>query len=155
MNYSFTLLFIPLLLQGLAIGVDEFYFHKKRGLGKWERIGHPVDTFFMLACIGVTLLFKFSDGIVLYSVLSVFSCLIITKDEWIHTKECPPAEMWLHAVLFVLHPISLCVIGYIWYSSLLYTSLFWFLSSLFFGVFVLFVYQIGYWNVYKQRIRKN
>jgi len=26
------------------MGVDEFYFHRRRGLPRWERLAHPLDT---------------------------------------------------------------------------------------------------------------
>jgi len=37
------LMLLPLAVQGLAILVDEFYFHLARGLPRWERIGHPAQ----------------------------------------------------------------------------------------------------------------
>ena len=42
-------------LQGLAMLVDELLFHRRRGLPRWERIGHPIDTLSVLACYGVSL----------------------------------------------------------------------------------------------------
>ena len=45
---------------------------------------------------------------------SIFSCLMVTKDEFIHKEHCPGAENWLHALLFLLHPITLAVTGMIW-----------------------------------------
>jgi len=45
------LLLLPLVEQGLAILVDEFYFHFARGLPRWEHLGHPLDTFTVLAPI--------------------------------------------------------------------------------------------------------
>ena len=38
------LLYLPFAVQGLAILVDEFWFHHRRGLPRWERLGHPIDT---------------------------------------------------------------------------------------------------------------
>jgi len=32
----------------------------------------------------------------------------------VHARECPPAEHWLHAVLFVLHPIVLAAFAWAW-----------------------------------------
>jgi hypothetical protein len=45
------LLLLPLVEQGLAILVDEFYFHFARGLPRWEHLRHPLDTFTVLAPI--------------------------------------------------------------------------------------------------------
>ena len=45
------LILLPLVEQGLAILVDDFYFHVARGLPRWEHLGHPLDTFTVLAPI--------------------------------------------------------------------------------------------------------
>lgn len=113
----FTLAAVLIGLQGLAMLVDEFYFHRKRGLGPWERVGHPVDSVAFLIPIVISL-FSFSAfTAVLYVVSAVFSCLIITKDEWVHTKECEALENWLHAILFMLHPAILLLIYFLWQNG--------------------------------------
>lgn len=104
-------LIFPFFLQGLAMFVDEFYFHEKRGLPRWERIGHPLDSFVtLLPYIG---LFG-GVGVKVYVGLSVFSCLFITKDEYVHTERCGATEHWLHAMLFVLHPLTLACAWFLW-----------------------------------------
>ncbi len=102
-------------LQMLAMGADEFHFHRKRGLPRWERIGHPLDTLTVLACL-TWLLLKPADSfsIPVYVGLSIVSCLFITKDEGIHHRCCPAAEQWLHALLFILHPLVLLSAGLLW-----------------------------------------
>jgi hypothetical protein len=106
---------IPFFLQMVAIGIDEVYFHYRRGLPKWERIGHPLDTFSFLICLTIPLLMPFNTtSLVIYLALCLVSCLMITKDEFIHKEHCPGAENWLHAVLFILHPITLAMVGLIW-----------------------------------------
>lgn len=95
--------------------IDEFYFHRKRGLGPWERLGHPIDTVSVLLCFGVILFSVFSLKMtVILAVLVMLSSLLITKDEWVHQAECLPAECWLHALLFVLHPMIFISAGFIW-----------------------------------------
>ena len=42
---------LPLAVQTIAMLVDEGYFHRKRGLGRWERVGHPLDTLTVLVCL--------------------------------------------------------------------------------------------------------
>jgi hypothetical protein len=37
-------LFIPFALQMCCMAVDEVHFHRQRGLPRWERLGHPLDT---------------------------------------------------------------------------------------------------------------
>jgi hypothetical protein len=83
--------------------VDEFYFHEKRGLKLWEKVGHPLDTLTVL--ISYTYLIWGGNDLTIYVALSAFSCLFITKDEFVHAQVSPAAEHWLHALLFVLHPI--------------------------------------------------
>ncbi|HWU42647.1 MAG TPA: hypothetical protein VN132_04380, partial [Bdellovibrio sp.] len=44
--------FVPIaILQGSIMLIDEFFFHHKRGLPRWERIGHPLDTITVLTCL--------------------------------------------------------------------------------------------------------
>lgn len=106
---------IPFFLQALCMLFDEGYFHWKRGLPKWERIGHPLDTLSVIVCMGFVLLVPFSSkNLIIYIALSSFSSLFVTKDEFVHKKHCPASENWLHALLFTLHPITLTVAGVIW-----------------------------------------
>lgn len=94
---------------------DEGYFHMRRGLPKWERIGHPIDTFSVLICMGFVLFVPFSkNALILYIILAAFSSLLVTKDEFVHKDHCPASENWLHAVLFTLHPITLTAAGFMW-----------------------------------------
>jgi hypothetical protein len=109
------LVFTPFLAQAIAIGFDELYFHHSRGLPKWERIGHPLDTLSLFVCLLMTAYAPFtSHNIYFYIGLSVFSCLMVTKDEFVHKEHCPGAENWLHALLFILHPITLFMAGLMW-----------------------------------------
>jgi hypothetical protein len=96
-------LYLPFLLQGLAMFVDEFYFHEKRGIKLWEKVGHPLDTLTVLLCY-IYLIWGGND-VTIYVALSAFSCLFITKDEFVHANVSPASEHWLHALLFILHPI--------------------------------------------------
>jgi hypothetical protein len=108
-------LLLPLGLQGLAMAFDELHFHRRRGLGAWERVGHPLDTLTVLACMVWSVFTRPTGrGIACYVGLALFSSAFITKDEWVHARECHPAEHWLHALLFVIHPMSLACIGLLW-----------------------------------------
>jgi hypothetical protein len=117
---------LPFVLQGLLLAIDEIIFHRRRGLGWWERLGHPLDTLSVAATQGYLLLYPLgpsgdatqnSDRLMIYLGICTFSCLLVTKDEWIHSKECPPTENWLHSLLFILHPITLGVSGWLSYSQ--------------------------------------
>ena len=115
MNALRWLLPLPLGLQALAMLVDELHFHRRRGLGAWERIGHPLDTLTVLACLTWARFVAPSDrAIAIYAVLALASCLFITKDEAVHAAACRAGEHWLHSILFVVHPMSLASIGLVW-----------------------------------------
>lgn len=106
---------IPFLAQAIVIFFDETLFHLKRGLPLWERIGHPIDTFSVLICMVFILFVPFSMGTLkIYIGLSLFSSILVTKDEFVHKHHCPWVEHWLHALLFILHPITLGIAGLIW-----------------------------------------
>lgn len=110
-----TLAILPFFLQALCMLFDEGYYHIRRGLPLWERIGHPIDTLSVLLCMGFVLFVPFSKTTLpIYIVLASFSSLFVTKDEFVHKHYCPASENWLHAVLFTLHPITLTVAGFIW-----------------------------------------
>jgi len=44
----------------------------------------------------------------------ILSLASITKDEWIHQKHCSGAELWVHSMLFILHPMTLFIAGGLW-----------------------------------------
>ena len=110
-----NLLSIPFVLQMLFMAIDEFYFHRKRSLPRWERIGHPLDTLTVLLCLAWILYIPPNhQTAVVYLLLAVFSSIFVTKDEPVHKKYCSAAEMWLHSILFTLHPIVLLCAGLLW-----------------------------------------
>lgn len=141
---------IPFFIQLIVMSWDEYYFHIKRGLPLWERIGHHIDTLSVLACLVFAYYVPYSSMMLKwYVALAIFSCLMVTKDEFIHKHHCPAAEQWLHALLFLNHPILLTCVGYMWKKPT-------FLLSLFLGLQVImtilfFIYQVIYWNVWKRK----
>lgn len=140
---------VPALLQAAAMAVDEGWFHRRRGLARWERRGHPIDTATVALCYAwLVAAAPSSTNAVIYVALALISCVTITKDEWIHARSCTPGEHWLHAILFVLHPIVLGSFGVLWwsggYSSVLVLQL---ALTAAFGLF-----QILYWNVAWRRL---
>lgn len=151
-SIPFFVLLIPLALQGLAMAFDEFYFHHRRGLGRWERIGHPLDTITVLLCFVFLVLAPVTEtNLYIYAGLSFFSCVFVTKDEFVHTELCEARENWLHALLFVLHPIVFLSSGVIWYFQM--DNTFLILQS---AVLVAFLmYQISYWSFYGRRQQRD
>ena len=147
-----TLLLVPFALQGVAMFFDEIYFHRRRGLPLWERIGHPIDSLSVLLCYGFI---YFKDpttfNIYIYLGLSSFSCLLVTKDEFVHTERCEARENWLHAFLFILHPISFLCAGIIWKENL--SPQFLIFQPVI--IFLFMMYQIIYWSPIGIKQRKN
>lgn len=151
-----TLIFFPFLIQAAAIFIDEVYFHIRRGLPRWERIGHPVDTATILMCFLFTLLVPYSAyALKWYIALGLFSCLMVTKDEWIHKEHSPALENWLHALLFINHPVVLSLLGFFWWSFSLPQPHAWlpspellrpFITIQTLGIAFFMSYQIFYWN---------
>ncbi len=142
--------FIPFLVQTAVIVWDEFYFHHKRGLPRWERIGHPIDTLSVVACFAFVLVFPHSSPFLwCFVTLGVFSCFLVTKDEFVHKEHCNAAEQWLHAILFLNHPLVLISIGWMWMQGSVYRP-FMLLQLSSAALFCL--YQIFYWNfVWKEK----
>lgn len=140
-----ALIVVPLALQGVAMAVDELVFHRRRGLPRWERIGHPLDTLTMIVCIAWLLVVGSLPG---YIALAIFSTLFVTKDEWIHAEHCSGGEHWLHSLLFVLHPLALGALGLAWWYGM---------TTLLVGQLVLAgllcAYQAIYWNVIRTEPR--
>jgi hypothetical protein len=106
---------MPFVLQMAFMGADELWFHRKRGLPRWERIGHPLDTLTVSLTIACTLWFRPTrETVPVFAALAIFSCIFVTKDEQVHNRLCTAAEQWLHAVLFMLHPVVLASAALLW-----------------------------------------
>ncbi len=118
-SLAFNLLWMsPFLAQAGLMFIDEWICHERRGLGRWERIGHPVDTLTVIACYGLlTFSAPSTTALLIYLGLSVVSCLVITKDEGVHSAECGPLEQWIHALLFILHPVTLGAAAWAWWNG--------------------------------------
>lgn len=130
--------FALITVQGLILGVDEFFFHWKRDLPPWERWGHPVDTFLFLAPLLVLWWSPEETG--LFAGLAVLSSLVITKDEFHHSRWAGGAEQWLHSLLFLLHPAVLGA-AY-WTQAFLHPAY----GAVLLGIGAFGIYQIMYWN---------
>ncbi|MGB7978927.1 MAG: hypothetical protein WCF19_07205 [Chlamydiales bacterium] len=152
---------LPFALQAVGMVFDEGYFHIRRGLPRWERIGHPIDTGSVLICMAFVLFVPFSaTALAVYIALASFSSILVTKDEFVHKEHCPATENWLHAVLFTLHPVALSSAGFMWPVVQNIEVAPWiarwldrpdalrFFLQMQFGTMCLFlVYQIFFWNI--------
>ena len=138
-------LYTPFLLQALCMFFDEFYFHRKRGLEKKKKIGHPLDTLTVITCY---LFIYFTDysmnNVLIFSSLAFFSSLFVTKDEIVHSELCEPKENWLHAILFILHPITFLCAGIIWHAEGKENL---FILGQIIILFIVLIYQILYWSI--------
>ncbi|HEY5951987.1 MAG TPA: bifunctional 2-polyprenyl-6-hydroxyphenol methylase/3-demethylubiquinol 3-O-methyltransferase UbiG [Kofleriaceae bacterium] len=139
---------IAIGLQAAAMIVDEFWFHRRRGLPTWERLGHPLDTLTIVSCLAWLLATPPNAAVAVpvYAGLAIFSTLFVTKDEGVHARLCGGGEHWLHSVLFAMHPIVLAAFAWLWWHgerSLLIGQL---------AVTLAFMtYQLVYWNVIRDR----
>lgn len=143
-------LYFPFIIQSMLMGYDE-YLHMKRGLGLWERFGHPLDTLTVLIPLSMIALNDHSEsGQNMYIILAVFSCIFITKDEFVHQKECSGVEAWIHSMLFILHPLIFLCSGILWkYDP---GNLFISCQPALVGTFM--IYQIFKWSlVWKQPLK--
>jgi hypothetical protein len=108
-------LFAPFVLQMLFMAADEFHFHRKRGLPRWERIGHPLDTLTVVLCLfWIFCAQPDRHTVPVYVALAAFSSVFVTKDESVHQRHCSAAEHWIHAILFLLHPLVLACAALLW-----------------------------------------
>lgn len=114
-SISSYFLLIPFAVQALCMAVDEFYFHWRRKLPRWERLGHPLDTLTVVIGLGWLLCVPPSGAaLAVYAGLALFSSLFVTKDEFVHREVCSAGEQWLHSMLFVWHPLVLLCAGLLW-----------------------------------------
>jgi hypothetical protein len=137
----------PFFVQGVLMGIDEFYCHLRRPLRRWERLGHPLDTLSFIFCLTYAYLMPPTPThLGVFAFLSLVSCLFVSKDEWEHRQLCSGFENWLHALLFMLHPVLLIWTGYLWWThvpAFATVSLFALALSVAF-----FLYQLLFWNVW-------
>ncbi len=134
-------------LQALVMALDEGVYHRRRGLPRWERIGHPLDTATVAMCYAWLASSSPSAplAIPVYAALAAFSCLFVTKDEVVHGRLCTRAEHWLHALLFVLHPIVLATVALAWMHGDA-----WIARAQLAVTMALGAWQILYWNVLRK-----
>lgn len=101
--------------QGLLMIVDEFHFHRRREMPRWERIGHPLDTLtVLLPLLGACFLPHHGPWTFAFVAAALFSCVFVTKDEAVHARLCGPGEQWIHAMLFLLHPLVFAALWILW-----------------------------------------
>jgi 2-polyprenyl-6-hydroxyphenyl methylase/3-demethylubiquinone-9 3-methyltransferase len=133
---------ILLVVQAVAMIVDEGWYHRRRGLPRWERLGHPLDTLTIVICLGWLVGGGDLPG---YAALAVGSTIFVMKDEPTHARLCSPGEHWLHAMLFVLHPMVLLAFTRLPHAVLV--------GQL--AVTIAFMtYQLVYWNVVRSEPRR-
>ena len=143
-------LYLPFIIQSMLMGYDEVL-HNKRGLGVWERLGHPLDTLTVFVPLSMIAMNDYTESrFTMYIILAVFSCLFITKDEFVHHRECSSIETWIHSVLFVLHPMIFLSSGILWKNDP--DNFFLSLQPVLVGIYML--YQIVRWSfIWKQPLR--
>jgi hypothetical protein len=110
-----TILMLLTSVQIALFAIDELHCHRKRGLPRWEIIGHPIDTVSTLLTYSIAVFLEFSPThLTWYTLSALASCIIVTKDEFVHAKLCDGFESWIHALMFMLHPVMFIAFGYAW-----------------------------------------
>ena len=156
---AWVLLLLPFALLGVVTSVDELYYHRKRGLPRWERLGHPLDLLAFVFCWAWMATHDFNDtNLCVYVGLTSFACILSTKDEWVHAELCPPGEQWMHSMMFMFNPVVFFCGGFIWAcapSTLAVPATHWeetaqFLHPLIYlntiGYVILLIYNFTYWH---------
>lgn len=140
-----ALVLVPAALQALVMLVDEGWYHRRRGLGRWERLGHPVDTLSVALAYGwlATHPVASHGALGVYVALAALSSLLVTKDEPVHARVCTAGEHWLHALLFVLHPVVFIAFGALWWW---HPEELWVVHGQLALSFLLMTYQLVYWS---------
>ena len=140
--------------QVIVSVVDEFHYHHKRGLPLWERIGHPLDTLTLIIPLALAASASLhAHAVGAFWVLAVFSCIFVTKDEFVHARVCSPGEHWLHSLLFLLHPMMLLSI-YAWWCDPSGSQTILLRGLL--GMTVAYgLYQVVYWNAVAPPIQED
>jgi hypothetical protein len=155
------LFFVPLAFQAMLMILDEACFHRVRGLPRWERVGHPLDSLTVAACFGYVL-FVPQGPLALkgYVGLAAFSTLFVTKDEFVHARLCTATEHWLHSLLFILHPVVFFGLAEVWPClsdpGCAHDTVVLAVRLQFAAILGFIAYQIAYWNLsWKRSIPTN
>jgi 2-polyprenyl-6-hydroxyphenyl methylase / 3-demethylubiquinone-9 3-methyltransferase len=114
-----AIVIVPIVLQAAAMAVDEGWYHRRRELPRWERIGHPLDTLTIAGCLAWLVATRptMPGAPAVYIGLAIASCVFVTKDEAVHARLCSAGEHWLHAMLFLLHPVVLAAYAALWWAD--------------------------------------
>jgi hypothetical protein len=81
----------------------------------------------------------------------VLQMLAMFADEFVHARLCEPTEAWLHAGLFVLHPLVFLAWGMVWASA----DSPWLLKAELLLTVGFAAYQLSYWTLWRPRWSKN
>lgn len=135
---------LSLGIQGILLMYDDLVLHRRRGLPRWERIGHPVDAFIFSLPIALAAYHGSETPSGAYWALSLSSCISILKDEWVHVGRIAAVEATVHAALFIIHPVTLFMA---W--NLAQTGQTFGLLLAWIGLLGVVLFQTIYWNLGK------
>lgn len=144
---AFFLLFI-VILHGILFRVDEYMFHRKRGLQKRELTNSLIDGLIFLITLAVAMFSKhsyWSDKI--YIALSIVSCLSIVKNEFFY-ENLKKGERFVHALLYVFHTTILYAFYISWRINYFDSHYYIWLTQLLYMIlgFQTLAYSLIYWN---------
>ncbi|RHX93798.1 hypothetical protein DLM76_12420 [Leptospira yasudae] len=156
--FNFYTFAFPFFFGLVLAAIDEFYFHWKRGLPTWERIGHSIDIVFTIIPYSILIFFEYDQtNLLVYVIFALISCMTVVKDVWVHNRECEASEEFIHGLMSMLHPILLLIPALLWpsfhggQSSILLskdaTMFKFFFTAIYIGSFVWLAYNFIFWNM--------
>ena len=144
---AFFLCFI-VVFHGILYRIDEFKFHRQRGIGKTELTNSLIDGLIFLITLSIAMFSSFnywSEKI--YIALSILSCLSIAKNEFFYGQLCK-GERFTHSLLYVLHTIILYAYYLSWKTNYFDLHYYIWLTQLLYMIlgFQALTYSLIYWN---------
>lgn len=142
-----------MVIQVILFNVDEYYFHRKRGLVKQEVISAIVDGALYLIPLLIAIFLPFNSlWQKLYIGFAMISCLSIAKNECFYPSLTAP-ERVVHALLYILHPVMLYTFYISWEQNYFTTMInFWMIQIIYMALGAkTLTYQIIYWNYVHQK----
>ena len=137
-----------MVLHVCLLNLDEHYYNKKRQHSKYEIVSVITDGFlFLLPLLLATFVTFDEKWVILYKTIAGISMVSVVKNELFY-KGLEVQERFIHACLYVLHPILLFNFYESWKLNYFQSNYyFWMFQLVYVALGVKTVsYQLIYWN---------
>jgi hypothetical protein len=141
-------LYVTTFLHAALYGVDEYIYHRKRGLCPVEFINALFDGILFLIPLVIAIFTSHSYWLdKIYIALAVLSIFSIIKNERFYHELCVTERM-IHAALYVLHPLILYAFYHSWKWNFFDKYYYFWLVQLLYVAFgtKTVTYHIIYWK---------